>query len=182
MDKTEINLSGIKNVLMFLLFTIMFLAIVCLIAFFRDGGKMYFYVVTGFIYYSIAKYFYPRITMIIKKKPSIVIDDAGIIDNSIDPPLFIAWEDVIETRAAMPAKTTDYISISVKNPEKYIDRLQNRCSRAIARIGLKFGKYKVMLDTNLMEYNSYRINDILQIYFDRWKNMHSYSIDDRGTD
>ena len=87
------------------------------------------------------------------KKPGLTISDEGIVDNSSGNSAgIIPWSDItnIEVAQVMSQK---FIMIIVKNPQKYIDRAQNKLKKSGMKMNFKSYGSPIAISANALQIN-----------------------------
>ena len=95
------------------------------------------------------------------KKPGIIIDSDGIIDNSSALSIGrIHWEDIDDI-----IRKTDFnqksIALIVRNPEKYIDKQASSYKRRMMKANFKMSGSPIAISPNSLKINFDELNKIL---------------------
>ncbi|UUF13223.1 MULTISPECIES: STM3941 family protein [Flavobacterium] len=110
------------------------------------------------IYFSTKKLF--------DKKPVVVIDAIGIIDNSSAVSLGrILWED-IDAIKEITVVNQKFIKIYLKNPEDYISKETNVIKRNMIKMNLKQSGSPVSISVNGLKISFNELKDILTQKFE----------------
>lgn len=99
------------------------------------------------------------------KKPALIIDNKGIMDNSTAVAAgLIPWEDIthIYTRQVMNRK---FIMIGISNPDTYIDRQSSRFKKRMTRTNLKAYGSPISISANGFKTD---FTSLLAILNERW--------------
>lgn len=99
------------------------------------------------------------------KKPGLIINDAGIIDNSNFASVgLIEWNEIkrIRTQQVMSNR---FILIDVKNPEKYIQG-NSKLKAHLMKASLKMYGTPISITSNSLKYNFEELERVLKVEFE----------------
>jgi len=103
------------------------------------------------------------------KKPGLIINDDGIIDNSHYASVgLISWSKIkgIRTRQF---KSTKFLLIDVSNPKEFIER-KSRFKASLMKINLKMYGTPLSITSNSLNYNFDDLEKLLHKEWNRYKN------------
>jgi len=117
-------------------------------------------------------YFFSRKLM--DRKPAMIIDDIGIIDNTGGLSVGrIPWADIADIRGntvqASLASKQHFITIFLKNPDEYIAKEPNALKRKTMAMNTKYAGTPVSISANTLQMDFQELKNILLIKFNIFK-------------
>jgi hypothetical protein len=109
-------------------------------------------------------YFFTK--KILDKKPGVIIDNIGIVDNSSGVSIGrIPWSDVmaVDERAVITQK---FVTIYLKNPEDYINKETNSIKRKMLKMSFKESGSPVSISANGLKIS---FNELKKILIQKFK-------------
>jgi hypothetical protein len=99
---------------------------------------------------------------IFDKSPGLILTKNGLIDNSNAFKIgFIPWEDVMNIQR-MHTYNQRFISIAVKDPQKYIDRQRSNFKKKLMKLNLKLYGSVIGINSNLLKCDFERLYTLIQ--------------------
>ena len=104
------------------------------------------------------------------KKPGLIIDEIGIMDNSSGVSAgLINWGDIQDIKTIVVARQK-IIQIIVTNPDDYIDRQNNRFKRRVMKLNQKQYETPLQISTNGLKIKFDILNDMLVKFWKKYAN------------
>lgn len=123
--------------------------------------------IIGILFFGLCAVFIA--SKVIRKKPGLIINDEGIIDNSNATSVgLIAWDDITGMKTLAIA-SSKIIVIETSNPEKYIERAKNMISKKAMKANNKMYGSPLSI-----------ISNALKIKFADLENLVAEHIEKRG--
>lgn len=103
------------------------------------------------------------------KKPGLIINDNGIIDNSHYASIgLISWSKIKGIRT-LQVKSTKFLLIDVSNPKEFIEK-KSRFKASLMKIHLKMYGTPLSITSNSLNYNFDDLEKLLHKEWNRYKN------------
>jgi hypothetical protein len=155
MNTIEIQLSKTKLILTFLgstLFVILAIILVKNPENFRGNESITRLVgILGICFFGLIMLTIPR--KLFDKKPGLILDENGIIDNSSMKGFgTILWKDIISIRRIKVSRSTNLLLIFVSNPEKYFGN-PNFFIQYLRKLGMKTYGTPISISSNALKCN-----------------------------
>lgn len=105
------------------------------------------------------------------KKAGLIIDSNGITDNSNASSIgLVEWNDISEIKTEVVGMSTRFIMITVKNPEKYIEKAQNKIKAKLMRANMKMYGTPISITSNTLKCDFEKLEQLVETEFNRYKN------------
>jgi len=168
-NKIEIPLNKDKIILLIIASAIfVILAIWMLIDEFQGGSVInQIIAVSGIILFGITGFY--GIKTLSNKKTGLIIDENGITDYSNASSVgLIEWDDIVEinVKEDMSAKI---LLIMVKNPEKYIEKAENKIIKRILKANTEINKTPVSINPTTLRCSFDDLERLLKREFNKNK-------------
>ena len=156
MKTIKIQLSKTKLILTFLastLFVILGIIMVKNPENFKGDNEVItrLFGILGICFFGLIMFTVPR--KLFDKKPGLILDKNGIIDNSSMKGFgIILWKDIISIKQIKVTRTTNILLIFVSNPEKYFES-HNFYIRYLRKFGMKTYGTPISLSSNALKCN-----------------------------
>lgn len=108
--------------------------------------------------------------MLFRKNPALIINEKGITDYSSFISIgLIHWEDIIYIKAGK-VKSTQFITIHVKNKKKYLSLSKNRFQNYMMKLNSKYYHSPIHINTSALRGKHDELSNTIHKAFDVYKN------------
>jgi hypothetical protein len=102
------------------------------------------------------------------KKPGLILDENGIIDNSSAVSVgLILWKDIISIRTEK-VQSTKFLIIEVDNPEKYVSG-SSKFKNFLLKANMKMYGTPLSISSNGLKYNFNNLEELIKMEFEKHK-------------
>ncbi len=177
MKRIEIQLSKTKLILTFLgscLFVVLAIFLVKNPENFRNANVVMTRLVgiLGICFFGLIVLTVPR--KLFDKKPGLILDENGIIDNSSMKGFgTILWKDIISIRPIKVTRTTNLLLIFVSNPEKYSEN-PNFFIQYLRKVGMKMYGTPITISSNALKCNFTELEGLINERLEKQETPNSY--------
>ena len=103
------------------------------------------------------------------KESGLIISKKGIFDNTSGVSIgLIIWDDIVDIRVQQ-IMANKFITIHVKDPEKYIGKAKNKMMARIMKSNMNMSGTPISISSNTLKYNFKNLNKLLIESYKKYK-------------